>query len=356
MQEEYLVTGLMSGSSMDGTDLACCKLIWDGHQWTYRFAEVETIPYDAAVKSKLTEACQWSMDEIQALDMELGEYYSFLLKEFHQKIGLIPDFIASHGHTILHEPHRGLTFQAGNGAIMAKLTGIPVVNDFRSEDVAQGGQGAPLVPVGDRLLFSEYEGCLNLGGFANISCENPRGKRIAYDLSAANMALNHVAGLKGMEFDRNGAMARRGLCQPDLFDTLNQLNFYRQPPPKSLGREWFLEQMLPLLLESGLGPENLMATVLEHIAYQVARGINAAKISKVLVTGGGALNSALVERIDQLSEAELTLPDHILIDYKEALVFALLGTLKIRGEINCLSSVTGGKSDLSAGTIHQVKL
>lgn len=354
MEEKYRVTGLMSGSSMDGTDLACCDLIWNGTHWSYHILKAETIPYDPAWKSRLEEAWQWSMEKIRALDLELGEYYASLLNDFHRRHGLTPDFIASHGHTILHDPQRELTYQAGNGAIMTKLTGITVVNDFRSEDVAQGGQGAPLVPIGDRLLFSEYEGCLNLGGFANISCEDSQGRRLAYDLSAANMALNHVAGMKGLAFDQDGALARQGSVQTDLIEKLNQLEFYLQRPPKSLGREWFLELMLPLMLESGLSPENLMATVLEHIAFQVARGVNEANISTLLVTGGGALNSALVEGIDQLTRATLTVPDKILIDYKEALVFALLGTLKIRGEINCLSSVTGGKSDLSAGTIHNV--
>jgi len=354
MEEKYRVTGLMSGSSMDGCDLACCDLIWNGSQWSYHILKADTLPYDPAWKSRLEEACQWSMGKIRALDLELGEYYASLLNEFHHRHGLSPDFIASHGHTILHEPGRGLTYQAGNGAIMAKRTGITVVNDFRSEDVAQGGQGAPLVPIGDRLFFSQYEGCLNLGGFANISCEGEEGKRLAYDLSTANMALNHVAGMKGLEYDEDGAMARRGACQPDLLEKLNQLDFYGQSPPKSLGREWFLEYMLPLMVESNLSSEDLMATVLEHIAIQVARGVNDANISTLLITGGGALNSALVEAIDKFTRAEISIPDRILIDYKEALVFALLGTLKIRGEINCLSSVTGGKSDLSAGTIHNV--
>lgn len=354
MEDKYRVTGLMSGSAMDGTDLACCDLQWDGHRWNYQILEAETIPYGMELKSKLELACNWSMNEIQELDKELGTYYASLLNDFHQRKALDPGLIASHGHTILHEPHRGVTYQAGNGSIMAKRTGIMVVNDFRSEDVAQGGQGAPLVPLGDKLLFASHEGCLNLGGFANISFDNKEGQRIAYDLSPANMPLNHVASLKGLEFDRDGELARRGTLQTNLFEKMNQLKYYQQSGPKSLGREWFMKVLLPLMNQSGLSPEDLMATVLEHIAFQVARGINEADITSVLLTGGGALNLSLIERIRHYTNAKITLPQEQLIHYKEALVFALLGVLKIRGEINCLSIVTGGKNDLSAGTIHTI--
>lgn len=345
----------MSGSSMDGTDLACCDLVWNGQRWKYNILAAETVPYEAAMKSKLEEAFHWKRKEIEELDDELGTYYASLLNDFHQSHALVPDYIASHGHTILHEPHLGVTCQAGKGSIMAEKTGIVVVNDFRSEDVAQGGQGAPLVPLGDKLLFPAYEGCLNLGGFANISFDTQEGLLMAYDLSPANMALNHVAGLRAMEFDRNGEMALLGRLHTDLFTRMNQLDFYKQAPPKSLGREWFIGMLLPLMNQSTLSPEDLMATVLEHIAFQVARGINDAGVKSVLVTGGGALNQSLIKRIAHYTTASIEIPEAQLIHYKEALVFALLGALKLRGEINCLSSVTGGKRDLSAGTIHNPK-
>jgi anhydro-N-acetylmuramic acid kinase len=236
---------------------------------------------------------------------------------------------------------------------MAEMTGITVINDFRSEDVRQGGQGAPLVPLGDRLLFSGYEGCLNLGGFANISCENEKGARVAYDLCPANMALNWVAALEGQAYDRNGEMAARGRIDPAFLRALNQLDFYAANPPKSLGREWFLEQFVPLMEQSGLQADDLMATVAEHIALQIAAGINDAQIQSILITGGGALNHTLIRHLMTHTQASLHIPDESLIHYKEALIFALLGVLRIRGEINCLASVTGGKEDLSAGTIHK---
>jgi len=354
MKDSYRVTALMSGSSMDGVDLACCDLEWKDQQWVYIILDAETFPYPPELLLKLEQACSWSREEIQKLDMELGAHYAVLLNEFHKRKKLKPDFIASHGHTILHDPQHGVTFQAGNGRIMAEGTGIMVVNDFRSEDVAQGGQGAPLVPLGDRMLFNQFEGCLNLGGFANISCENNEGERVAYDLCPANMALNWVAALEGLSFDRDGALARKGEVQQELLEKLNKLDYYSLPAPKSLGREWFLEQFMPQLQQSGLNTRDLMATVLEHIVLQISMGINDVGIFSLLITGGGALNQTLIERLKAYTSVSLVIPEEQLIDYKEALIFALLGVLRIRGEINCLASITGGKKDISAGRIHNI--
>jgi anhydro-N-acetylmuramic acid kinase len=354
MKDSYRVTALMSGSSMDGVDLACCDLEWKGQQWAYNILDAETFPYPSELLSKLEKACSWSLEKIHELDLELGAHYAVLIKEFHKRKKLKPDFIASHGHTILHDPQKRITFQAGNGRIMAEGTGIMVINDFRSEDVAQGGQGAPLVPLGDRMLFNQFEGCLNLGGFANISCENNEGQPIAYDLCPANMALNWVAALEGLSFDRDGALARHGVVQKELLEKLNKLDYYALPAPKSLGREWFLQQFMPPLHQSNLKTTDLMATVLEHIVFQISMGINKASIHSLLITGGGALNQTLIERLKAYTNTSLVIPEEQLIDYKEALIFALLGVLRIRGEINCLASVTGGTQDISAGRIHKI--
>jgi anhydro-N-acetylmuramic acid kinase len=353
MENRYLVTGLMSGSSMDGVDLACCELLMDNGEWEYRILEAETIPYNVEHLSKLEVACNWNRDRIAELDRELGIYFAGLLNDFHKKHQLAPEYIASHGHTILHDPNNGITLQAGDGSLIAEMTGITVINDFRSEDVRQGGQGAPLVPLGDRLLFPGYEGCLNLGGFANISCEDEKGTRLAYDLCPANMALNWVAALEGRAYDHNGEMAARGELDKVLLHALNELDFYAADPPKSLGREWFLEHMVPLMQQSALRADDLMATVSAHIAYQISSGVNDAQIQSLLITGGGALNQTLIRQVMNHTPATLHIPDETLIHYKEALIFALLGILRIRGEINCLASVTGGKEDLSAGTIHK---
>jgi len=342
----------MSGSSLDGVDLACCEFSQANNIWNYKIVAAETLPYPADIKAKLDEACLHSRDQIVDLDLLLGKFFGNLLNEFHGKYKLLPALISSHGHTILHEPHRGITLQAGSGKEIARKTGIRVVNDFRREDVAQGGQGAPLVPVGDRLLFGNYEGCLNLGGFANISYEGIDGKRIAFDIGPANMALNWIAGLKGSEFDRDGRMASQGIVSESLIQELNQMNYYSEPAPKSLGREWFLNNFLPQLKQQTLSIEDLMATTAEHIATQMARGINDAQLKSILITGGGALNQNLIERLKHLTSADIHIPDASLVHFKEALVFAFLGLLKMRKEINCLSSVTGGKNDLSVGVIH----
>ncbi len=349
----YRITGLMSGSSLDGVDLACCEFIRGYNVWDYRILAAETLPYPADLKAKLEQACHLSMDPIRDLDLQLGVYFGNLLNDFHAKHRITPALISSHGHTILHEPHRGITLQAGSGHEMAKKTGIKVVNDFRQEDVAQGGQGAPLVPVGDRLLFGNYEGCLNLGGFANISYEGIEGERIAFDLGPANMALNWIAELNGFDFDKDGQIAKNGKVSENLLVSLNQLKYYSKPPPKSLGREWFLDDLLPLLTQQTLSVEDLMATTAEHIAIQIAKGIRGAQIGSVLVTGGGALNQNLIERLKLHATAKIHIPNARLVHYKEALIFAFLGLLKMRREINCLSSVTGGKKDLSVGIIHK---
>jgi len=228
-----------------------------------------------------------------------------------------------------------------------------VVNDFRKEDDAQGGEGAPLVPVGDRLLFGNYDACLNLGGFANISYEDKVNQRIAYDVCPANMVLNWIAGLLGLDCDHNGSIARQGLVNTGLLNALNNLNYYSIHPPKSLGREWFLDSFLPEIDKENLPISDRMATLVEHIAIQISSAINSSGIDSVLATGGGALNQTLVERIQNHAEARIHIPDDLLVQFKEALVFALLGLLRMLGDINCLASVTGGKNDLSAGIIHK---
>ncbi len=338
---------------MDGVDLAGCEFVGHGTVWEYRIIAGETLPYPELLKSKLENASGWSRERIHELDIELGAFYARLLNEFHHSYSLSPHLIASHGHTILHEPHRGITLQAGNGGLMAERTGITVINDFRSEDVAQGGQGAPLVPAGDRMLFASFEGCLNLGGFGNISFEDDANARIAYDLCPVNMALNWIAGLEGLEFDRDGSMARQGKVSPGLLENLNGLAYYSMDAPKSLGREWFLGEFLPILESQNLPSSDLMATVLEHIAFQIARGINRTAMGSVLVTGGGALNLTLTERIRAHTTAQIEIPELQLVHFKEALVFALLGLLRWLEEINVFASVTGGRKDLSAGTIHK---
>lgn len=343
----------MSGSSLDGVDLAYCHFIHLPHKWSYRIIRAETIPYPDPLLQRLSLPREYDQESIRKVDAELGRFYAGLIVSFHNRHRLHPELVASHGHTLLHEPEKGITVQAGSGEIMARNTGLTVVSDFRKADVAQGGQGAPLVPVGDRLLFGNYGGCLNLGGIANISYDDEKGRRIAFDICPVNMALNWLAGKKGKEFDKGGDMARRGTVNPGLLDSLNRLDYYRNPPPKSLGREWFTVHFLPLLKNSTLETDDLMATATEHICIQISASLAGSGITSVLVTGGGALNEFLIEKLHQYTKIPLEIPGSLLVRYKEALIFALLGVLRLRDEINVLASVTGGRNDLSSGEIHQ---
>ena len=352
MTDRILVTGLMSGSSLDGVDLACCQFLCNEEGWHFEIRATETFSYPSSLYHQLNEAMGRDSEQLVILDHELGVYFGTLLNRFHREHQVSPELVASHGHTIFHEPSRGRTLQIGNGQAMADLTGLRVVNNFRSADVAQGGQGAPLVPVGDRLLFGQYGACLNLGGFANISFEMEQGMRIAYDIGPCNLSLNWIASRLGKPFDPEGTIAQAGTVEGRLLHTLNQLPYYTLPPPKSLGREWFRTNFLPFLSNTHLTFSDLMATTVEHLSFQIGDAINQSGARQVLVTGGGAFNLFLLERLNTYIHARLVVPDPVLIAFKEALVFAFLGVLRIRNEINCLASVTGGKQDLSAGEIY----
>jgi anhydro-N-acetylmuramic acid kinase len=260
------------------------------------------------------------------------------------------DFVASHGHTIHHQPDKGITVQIGGGGKMADALKIPVVNDFRTQDVALGGQGAPLVPIGDELLFNEFEACLNLGGFANVSFGRNE-KRVAFDIGPANIVLNHICQYLNLAYDEDGRIAKTGEVDTDLLSVLNNLPYYELPIPKSLGIEWVENEVMPLM-DARTDYENLLRTFVEHIAYQIGEVMNANQLKNVYVTGGGVFNAFLMERIRVFAHSEIVVPNAAIVNYKEALVFAFLGVLKWRGEINVLKSVTGAKKDHCSGQIH----
>ena len=261
-----------------------------------------------------------------------------------------PKLIASHGHTIFHRPEEGFTLQIGDGQEIANATGLMTINDFRTEDVEKGGQGAPLVPIGDRHLFDEYPICLNIGGIANVSYET-EDRRTAYDICMANQLLNYLAGKLGYDYDNNGCFAQQGSVNQELLNILNDNPYYKQDAPKSLGREFFENVQHKIIDDSELSVYDLLATATEHIALQITDSTNHLDATKMLITGGGAKNQHLINRIKALSKHEIVIPDTIIIDYKEALIFAFLATLKMEGKINVLSSVTGASSDSSSGKI-----
>lgn len=352
---DFKVIGLMSGSSLDGVDIAYVNFSHDNKRWFFQIVEAGNIPYSAYWKEQLSEAFNKSKEELADLDKEYGRYLGAITKRFIEKYELEPKLIASHGHTIFHRPEEGFTLQVGDGQEIANATGIMTINDFRSEDVSKGGQGAPLVPIGDRHLFAEFPICLNIGGIANVSYEMS-GKRIAYDICMANQLLNYLANKLGYDYDNNGQFARQGKVDKEMFDILNNDSYYKQDAPKSLGREFFENVQHKIIDESSLSVNDLLATATEHIAYQIVKSTDSLEKSKMLVTGGGAKNNYLIERLCSLSKHEIVVPDVMITDYKEALIFAFLGVLKMEGKINVLSSVTGASSDSSSGKTHQFKI
>lgn len=352
MKRNYKVLGVMSGTSLDGVDLAECFFsISEEGQWDYDIGVAGTIPYPEHWSTALREAIDYSEGELEDLNKAYTEFLSQVISGFiiENKIDHL-DAICSHGHTVLHRPEEGITFQIGNLPELARATGHFVVFDFRVQDVELGGQGAPLVPIGDRLLFGDYDYCLNLGGFANGSFEENR-RRIAFDICPVNIVLNRYAQQLGVPFDEGGKLAASGELDVELFEALNALPYYSQQAPKSLGLEWVKEAVLPLLEASNHSAKNILRTCVEHTAYQLARQF--ADGSSVLVTGGGAYNTYLLNRVLHFSSVQLEVPEPKLVEFKEALVFGLLGVLRLRDEVNCLASVTGAKKDHSSGIIFK---
>lgn len=344
----------MSGTSLDGVDLAYIAFA-KADKWTFDIKYAETVSYSSQWKQRFQQAVELQKKELQILNEDYTELLAELIQDFITKISETTyfegiDLVCSHGHTVLHQPENGITLQIGNLPELAQKLKKTVVCDFRIQDVKLGGQGAPLVPIGDRLLFQHYDYCLNLGGFANISFEE-KGNRLAFDVCPVNIVLNHLTEKLGFPFDDGGKIAQAGNVSDELLKKLNGLNFYKLPHPKSLGLEWVHKEVFPLLGKSGLKVEDQISTFTEHIALQLAAVFK--PDSSVLVTGGGAYNGFLLERLKHHNNLNLVLPNKKIIEFKEALIFGLLGVLKMRSEVNCLASVTGAKRDHSSGEIYR---
>ena len=344
------IIGLMSGSSLDGIDLVDVDFWHDG-KWHFEIVAKDNYDYNDDWKQRLSDAFYYDHNQLKDIDYQYGAFLGKVTKRFIDKYNLHPEIVASHGHTIFHRPQEHYTLQIGDGQALANECGITVINDFRTEDVLKGGQGAPLVPIGDKLLFADYPICLNIGGIANVSYD-VEGQRIAYDICIANQVLNYLSNRLSLPYDKDGHIARDGNIDNQLLTTLNSHPFYTEKYPKSLGREFFEENIKPLL-EKRDDIADMMATFVEHIAMQIAKSIDSQLISQLLITGGGAKNKYLVERIQAHTKHQVVVPADDIIDYKEALVFAFLGLLRSRNEINVLKSVTGAKSDSSSGKIIQ---
>ena len=347
------ILGIMSGTSLDGLDIAYCD-ISDNN---FELIAAATYPYSDEWVRRLSTLEHASALDYALANVDLGHYIGQQINRFRKEHPGHVDAIACHGHTIFHQPNRHLTTQIGDGDAIAAETYLPVVFNFRNLDVALGGQGAPLVPIGDRMLFGQYAACLNLGGIANISYETNGNRREAYDICPCNMALNHLARCLNMPYDDNGLLARKGNVLRPLLAKLDSLGYYHQSLPKSLGKEWFVANILPLIDSNDYSVYDLLATFVEHIAHQVAGAVKGRGIDTMLVTGGGAKNKYLVARLQaQIPACHITVPAESVIDYKEAIIFALLGYLRLTRRNNCLSSVTGAQKDNCGGDIAGIVL
>ena len=356
----YRVIGVMSGSSLDGLDIVFAELQEQQGKWTYQLVAAECLPYTIELQSQLRDAIHLSAKEYFLLHSAYGKYIGNQINRFIDKYELHYQvaLIASHGHTSFHIPPY-MTAQLGDGAAIAAVTGLPVISDLRSIDVALGGQGAPIVPIGEKLLFKDFDFFLNIGGIANISVNLP-DKYVAFDICAANRVLNMLVAQMGKEYDENGSIAATGSVDETVLNQLNALDYFQQSYPKSLANDFGTEVVYPMMTK-GLSIPDALRTYNAHIAYQVALSVtphlNAIPKSeyKMMITGGGAFNGFLVDEIRQHLErfqVEVVVPDAGLVAYKEALIIGLYGVLRWREESNTIATVTGAERDSVGGAVY----
>jgi len=347
----------MSGTSLDGLDLVAVEFKEQNGSWDFKILGAECRSYDQALEQQLRGASALPQEKLMELHTAYGKFLGECAREFiaGQSLTWKADLICSHGHTVLHNPAAGYTLQIGDGAQIAAASGVPTVSDLRTKDVAMGGQGAPIIPIGEKHLFTDYNMFLNIGGISNISHHVVDSVK-AYDISPGNTPLNLLARQHGSDYDEGGMLARKGILLPDLFTQLESFAFYKRPIPRSLHTDTILTGMMPLIDLFPGSLEDKMHTVTEHLAMEISKHINKlipGDRSKILITGGGARNTYLMERIRHFSDAEVVIPDSTIIDYKEAVVMAFFGVLRIRGEVNCLASVTGARSDSVGGALYR---
>jgi len=355
----YKVLGLMSGSSLDGLDIAYVYLSEIRSQWTYEIMHAECIPFTDGWEEKLRHAQNLNVGDFLQLHTAFGHYLGQQCMSFIDRYHIEHQvhFIASHGHTVFHNPAMATTGQIGDGAAIAAVTSLPVISDLRALDVALGGQGAPIVPIGDKLLWSDYSYCLNIGGIANVTIKNSE-EMLAFDVCPANQILNTLATKAGLAFDEGGKLAASGSLIPDVLDHLNNNEYYTLPAPKSLSNEQAIQMIFPTLLESNHTLPSLLHTMCVHIAMQVAAAVQHYSVinlpASLLVTGGGAFNSFLIQCLqEQLAPLQVmvVVPDDKVVKFKEAVVMALIGTLRWREETNVYKSVTGASRDSISGAL-----
>ena len=355
----YRAIGLMSGSSMDGLDIAFAEFQETSGKWNFEIKAVACYPYDEEWITRLKNATELKALDYQLLHTAYGHYIGEMVNQFIEENNLHHQvqLIASHGHTTFHVPTERMTAQLGDGAAIAAETGINTVSDLRAMDLARGGHGAPIVPIGEKLLLGEYPIFLNLGGIANISFNDPK-QYIAFDVCPANRVLNLLSVSLNKHFDEGGQMASSGRINEKLLLLLNDLEYYKLPYPKSLSNDFGTDVVYTLIRNKKISAEDGLRTYVEHVAIQIKNAVRLAPTptpgSRILLTGGGAHNHFLVERIAALLHEfniEVTVPEKNIVDYKEALIMALIGVLRWREETNTLASVTGASSDSIGGAV-----
>lgn len=361
MTRTYHAIGLMSGSSLDGLDVAYCKFEWVDGNLQWEMLDSVCLNYEEKWRNRLKKLYSQDALTFVKTHSNYGYYLGDIVKKFCEERGLKPDVVALHGHTVFHEPDNGFSTQVGCGAALAARSGIPTVTDFRNTDIANGGQGAPLVPVADRDLFAGRDFYLNIGGIVNISARKPDGQMVAYDVCAGNVAMNFSAAQLGMKYDIDGISAASGEINDWLFDELNSEDYFRVPYPKSLSNKWVQSRVIPLLIKARMAPDDKLATLAEHIAYRVAEAVDGLRNReglgsgpfKMMLTGGGVFNRHIVKRLQyHLQNVEMEVPSNELINFKEAIMMAYLGVLRMEGMPGSLASVTGASKDCISGAIY----
>lgn len=356
MHQTYTAIGLMSGSSLDGLDICCVQFFKNNHSFQYKILHTDCVIYDEEFREKLRNAPKLSAYDFAQLHVYLGSYFAEQVNNFIRQYNIQKvDFICSHGQTIFHQPNQKFTTQIGCGATLAQHTGISTVADLRMSDVAQGGQGAPIVPIAEKYLFEDTTIFLNIGGICNLSFHlKNENKIIAYDVCAGNTLLNHFALQKGFPYDENGNLASTGKINNELLAKLNEIDFLQKNEPKSLGTEHVIKYWIENVNTYSISIEDKLATSVEHIAQQIAQQIKKYENQtspSLMITGGGALNTFLVNRIKNYSACSLVETDMQTIQYKEALSIAFFGLLRILEIPNCLQSVTGANKDVIGGSL-----
>ncbi len=360
----YQILGLMSGSSLDGLDIAHCQFTVsdEDEMISWKILQAETIPYSEDWIERLQQLPSASALELASTDAAYGTLLGKMTAAFIEKHQIQADYIASHGHTIFHYPERGLSLQIGDGAAIAAATGYPVICDFRTQDIALGGQGAPLAPTADQYLFSDFQCCLNLGGIANLSVQTPRGY-VAFDICGANQILNALVAPLGLAYDDKGQLAASGQLIPALFEQSLSLEFFQQNYPKSLGNDWVLAHQTTVFCQYDAPIADKLHTANHMIAKLMADHLQLViqqegltEEVNMMITGGGAFNDFLVKCIEEAcgDRIKIHIPSPILIGFKEAVLMALMGVLRIRQIPNCLASVTGAARDSINGALHQI--